>query len=220
MSRRSLLDLPPEIRNQIYRLVLVQVVSFKPNVRRLFSIAEEHEKTLEPYDTETTVSLARTCRQIHDEAIAVYYGGNSFEFENTYDLYVFLYMISWERRRCIEAISFFYQGVCPREAFELLSDCTRLRQLDITISHETTKGARQPQRDIWKANGMLALRRVRGSVNLNLSIQEVKDVHYRGYRGSQPYQKHFSDHHVEEVAAILKSELTSNTSEEIDVART
>ncbi|KAH7402999.1 hypothetical protein BKA64DRAFT_721823 [Cadophora sp. MPI-SDFR-AT-0126] len=134
-----LLDLPLEIRNEIYRLALVQSDSpLKPNVRRLFSIAEGHERTLDPYGVESTLSLARTCSQIHDEAIAVYYGKNNFEFDNIYDLYVFLYMVSWECRR-----------------------------------RETTKGARYPQKDIWKAKGMSALRKVRGSENLNLMIQEV-----------------------------------------------
>jgi hypothetical protein len=58
-----LLRLPSELRNRIYELVLIQ-----PDAIRLPQGRSESGKR----------DLLCTCRQIHDEAVGIYYGSNAF----------------------------------------------------------------------------------------------------------------------------------------------
>lgn len=64
----SFLELEPELRNRIYRELLVtdKVVKFNPAPR-----------------LSRTAALLRTCRQIHDEARGILYGENAFHFDRT-----------------------------------------------------------------------------------------------------------------------------------------
>jgi len=209
MQSLSFLNLPPELRNRIYSFALVQSAPIKPNVQ---SLAGEHENSGKPYTPETVLSVARTCKQIHNEAIAVYYADNTFEFDDTYALYVFLHIIGADRRSRIERIRFTYQGMSATQAFELLSGCPQLHHLTIIVSRETTKGSRHPQRDLLKARGMAVLRRLRGLEGLHLRIKEAVWDWNLSYEGLQEYQmmqspRYFSDEHIAEVTYILKSEL-------------
>jgi len=207
MPTRSLLDLPPEIHNRIYRFALVQPSRLKPNVHELLEIAEKHENSQDPYGSETTLSLARTCNQIHGEAIAVYYGENRFDFKDTYTLYVFLYMIGSDRRRCIRDVAFFFRGVRRNEAFQLLSECERLLQLSITVGRETT---RSTQRNLWAAHGMNALKEIRGVVNLNVheANESILTGVPRSHINQRRYSKRFTEQQLENFTRILKSMLS------------
>ncbi|KAF2275584.1 uncharacterized protein EI97DRAFT_467757 [Westerdykella ornata] len=64
-SKASFLDLPPELRNRIY----AQLFILPDNYIRL---------TRENRTNVPSLTLLRTCKQIHDEAASVFYAGNSF----------------------------------------------------------------------------------------------------------------------------------------------
>lgn len=156
--------------------------------------------TNEPHDPEKILSIARTCRQVYHEATRIHYGDNKFEFSETYSLYVFLYMIGWDRRQLIKSISFAYRGPRQREAFELLGDCTWLRRLHITVSHETTRGCR-PQRTLLEAKGLGVLRGLRG---FHLGSE---DRSTRPKRVRRLSRRHFTDDQITGLEEILNSEL-------------
>lgn len=68
MSLPTLLRLPPEIQNRIYRLILVKDDPI--NVQRQFDRQEE----------QTPLSLLHTCKEINKNARPIYYGCNTFKF--------------------------------------------------------------------------------------------------------------------------------------------
>jgi hypothetical protein len=83
-----LLKIPSELRNRIYELVLIQ-----PDPIRLPLGQSEKDKR----------ALLRTCHQIHDEAVGIYYGNNAFVadcgawFLNA-DLICWLRGLGWKKR--------------------------------------------------------------------------------------------------------------------------
>jgi hypothetical protein len=66
ISQRSFLDLPAEIRNQIYRLAFV---------------SEEKLDFAHPSNFSRSSSLLRTCRQVHEEGRSILYSENTFYFQ-------------------------------------------------------------------------------------------------------------------------------------------
>ncbi|KAI5209937.1 hypothetical protein E4T39_00543 [Aureobasidium subglaciale] len=65
-SKRSFLDLPAEIRNQIYRLAFV---------------SEEKLDFAYPINFSRSSSLLQTCRQVHEEGRTILYSENTFYFQ-------------------------------------------------------------------------------------------------------------------------------------------
>jgi thermostable 8-oxoguanine DNA glycosylase len=65
-SRRSFLDLPAEIRNQVYRLAFV---------------SEEKLDFAYPNNFSRSSSLLQTCRQVHEEGRSILYSENTFYFQ-------------------------------------------------------------------------------------------------------------------------------------------
>ncbi|KAH0129849.1 hypothetical protein KCU66_g4026, partial [Aureobasidium melanogenum] len=65
-SKRSFLDLPAEIRNQIYRLAFV---------------SDEKLDFAYPDNFSRSASLLQTCRQIHEEGRSILYSENTFYFQ-------------------------------------------------------------------------------------------------------------------------------------------
>lgn len=199
----NLLDLPPEVRNRIYHFLLVASHPLYPKVIETFRSVQAHEKTDTPYGPENTLALARACDQLCSESLAIYYGDNTFIFNNTYDLYVYLYMIGDERRGYI---FFQYEGERQREAFELLNECTSLLHLHIAVSSRTTIGTRQPQHDLFKARGMTALRKLERFGSIDLQIREVIVPVDRSPWVPKPESaRHFTEEHILEVIGVLKA---------------
>ncbi|KAI9836870.1 MAG: hypothetical protein M1819_001035 [Sarea resinae] len=65
-SATGFLSLPPELRNRVYRLVLVDEDPVNFGSRRNF---------------QRSSAFLRTCRQVHQEGRGILYGENSFDFE-------------------------------------------------------------------------------------------------------------------------------------------
>ncbi|CZR64424.1 uncharacterized protein PAC_14322 [Phialocephala subalpina] len=184
--------LPPELRHKIYRLVLPSLTVLKPHVSDHFRDAETRERTQRPFRTHekgTVLGLARCCKQLHGEIIPIYYGENTFSFENAYDLYRYLYMIGPENRRWVRNIQFLisgfrYSGKVMKNqdvfklAFDVLADCLRLRKLHIGVSDQTTDGLpRKEERSLFAVKDWGVFDSMRGLGNIvagiDLKVREV-----------------------------------------------
>jgi len=65
-DKKGFLDIPAELRNQIYRHLLVK---------------ESNVCFAHPRDFSRTAAILRTCRQVYEEARGILYGENEFRFE-------------------------------------------------------------------------------------------------------------------------------------------
>lgn len=77
------LELPPEVRNMIYMELLVK----KGGAR--FEVTGNQAKHIRCWGP-TSLRMLRTCRQIYQEAAAIYYGLNNFSFTSTTTLMHYL----------------------------------------------------------------------------------------------------------------------------------
>jgi len=90
-------------------------------------------------------------------------------------MYLWLYMIGVERRKFVEHIEFVWEYGCPKEGYEMLGECERLKRLFIAVSPHTGFGTPHPQIDLWVAKGGLGLTDVmRGFKELDLRLREVR----------------------------------------------
>jgi hypothetical protein len=72
------LDLPRELRDQIYRIALTDPNPFSTYVFRYTWRREFESAGAGHIPVHFNVALLRTCRQIHEEASSVLYGENTF----------------------------------------------------------------------------------------------------------------------------------------------
>ena len=86
--RRSFLDLPPEIRNQIYQLSLVSTDPI-----RLSRCPAKNYGHLVSQDKTISTPLLRVCRKLQQEASSFVYAQNRFDFERLLDAQFFLIII-------------------------------------------------------------------------------------------------------------------------------
>lgn len=139
------LDLPLEIRNQIYEHVLV--------VPYTVDLSVENKKYLAP-----RLEAFRTCRQIYNEAYPVFYGRNTFRIFPTHDQSfhtkkVLLTRLSKQYRSAITSLELRLGPgwTKPPKTWNVgpqlgLKDCTSVRKIKIFIeidpSHDVFKGYR------------------------------------------------------------------------------
>ncbi|ESZ97570.1 hypothetical protein SBOR_2027 [Sclerotinia borealis F-4128] len=218
-----LLSLPREIRDKISRYVQWGQLNKQSNARLsqdhnkrphdmimprvglLFEHAQlqeiDPERRFQP-DSEDILILARTCEQLYDESIEIFFGENTFSFIGCCNLYCYLYMIGTQRRACLRRVHFHFAGCQTSEAFQLLGECKALRSLQIAVSRQTMSSSRQPQRDLMTARGASALRKIRGMENLVVEVVEG----VRFYRGRElsPY---FEPEHIQAFASTLAEEM-------------
>jgi len=143
-KRPPLLSLPPEIRNHIWTFVVVRATTVDPEVRSISKRLELHvSKTEYLSSSETILALARTCKQLHDEVLPIYFGKNRFEFRDTSALCAFLNGLSWQRRQYIREVEVWCHvkislspledtehraNFSSRKGFALLGECKGLRK--------------------------------------------------------------------------------------------
>lgn len=135
------LRLPPEIRNMIYSDLLVPT-------------SQPVHPTPSPTPNHNHLTLLSVCKQVHNEALPVYYGNNRFVLENPRALYDFLRSISIPRRRQITHLTLNYWGrrsTHATAAFRKLGQCIRLAYLKV-----------YPERCVDKFPGVKAFRAMRG----------------------------------------------------------
>ena len=107
-----LLDLPPEIRNVVYRHVLVLEDAIelaplhwnRPQKHRLVMRAIKRYRL----DIIPRLGLLRTCKKVYDEASSIFYGGNEFRFSNSQGWFVlsaFLQTIGERSQRLLRLLT-------------------------------------------------------------------------------------------------------------------
>lgn len=107
-----LLDLPAEVRNQIYREILVLEDAIELNPKSTNPEQDERTRTRRlnryRYDIQPRLRLLRTNKQIHHEATSIYYGENEFRFTHVQGWYVlaaFLHTIGPENSKLLRSIA-------------------------------------------------------------------------------------------------------------------
>ncbi|RMY81201.1 hypothetical protein D0861_08397 [Hortaea werneckii] len=79
-SASALLSLPPELRNEIWRCLLVRISSPSPDPKAIDRKKQRHRSPAgrEPREPHICTDLLRTCRQANTEATPILYGENTF----------------------------------------------------------------------------------------------------------------------------------------------
>jgi hypothetical protein len=95
-----LLNLPPELRNRIYELVLVRhdLIEVDSN----HAIYDTEDNVEEDKSTIKEPPLLRTCQMIRNEATPLYYSSNTFSCRYNYSSNAFPILIRWIRGRTPE----------------------------------------------------------------------------------------------------------------------
>lgn len=136
--------LPPEIRNTIYHLHLVQAVDFTRLRKwddRLVARAQKavryklHDPNYVPPLFEyTALSILGASCQLQNEALGIFYHHNTFRFKGVTGMRDFLRSIGPRRRAFVRDIRFYYNGKGSPAAFKLLATCENLTKLHIQVS--------------------------------------------------------------------------------------
>ena len=148
----TLMTLPPEIRNQIYMLVLgsrdIRTTVLVPLSASEFRDRQERNRdysvsnveefcelpwSLDEFWNKSNLNILLACKQIYIEAFHVFYTSNRFYFLDTELLFSFLKGIGHNRRQYLTTIAFDWCGPFAKEAFELLKTCRRLKCVQFTI---------------------------------------------------------------------------------------
>ena len=152
-------DLPPEIRNRIYRIILgppqdpsiclTQILDNRPlgaqsegvdidNTFPIKSVVPNRKHNdpnwgitheVDPND----LSILLASKQTYTEACLFFYATNCFSFTDTGLLYRFLKNIGYTRRQHLTKIYFLWRGEDAKEAFRLLKTCRRLTTVQFTV---------------------------------------------------------------------------------------
>lgn len=163
-----LLDLPAELRERIFELV---VALPKSSVRARHSFNDQRPITLSArtrsYDLlldmtipdqeyglscmlpSRLLAFLRTNQQIYSEAQHVFYSVNTFSCEDQKDLFYFLQALPAEKRRHLRHVTFEFKAELPKywremgvSAMEMLKQCDFLREIDVKINEQAWLGFR------------------------------------------------------------------------------
>lgn len=146
-SRFPFQRLPPEIRNAIYHLHLVQPEdptclsrwndSLEARAQADARYRAEHPEYVPPPYEYTALSLLGVSRQLHEEAVGIFYHHNTFFLRPVAALRDFLSSIGPRRCTFIRGIKFYYGGIGSPAAFKSLAACQSLTKLHIHVSNRT-----------------------------------------------------------------------------------
>ena len=111
-----LLDLPAELRNLIYRHLLIYEGAINPS-RRVPTSHHRSGKSIAPsalyrpgVAPSSCLAILQANKQTYDEAVGIFYGENSFVFYYPNQLMMFLLSISEHRKRYIERVTLWYKN--------------------------------------------------------------------------------------------------------------
>lgn len=169
--------LPPEIRNRIYHLHLVRAEvtelrkwddSLESRAREAVNVMDLDSDYMPPLVVYTALSILAASRQLHHEALAIFYHYNTLHLENVAGLRDFLSSIGPERRGFVRDISFCYGGLGSPAAFKRLATCHNLTKLHIAVSWETLH--RSIPHSLRNAYGIGHLLKIRGLQTVEFSL--------------------------------------------------
>lgn len=103
------LDLPGEIRNEIYSLAMLEgcTISLELIDKDTFRHSYRNKNKVEQAEcpARRAVVLALTCKQIHQESLSLFYGNNKFKLENFGELKAFIKAIGEGNARAIRYVA-------------------------------------------------------------------------------------------------------------------
>ena len=120
------LPFPPEIRDSIYKFVLMSE-EFPP----LGHI---------PIQSTECLNLLLASKVTYLEAFHIFYRYNNLAFQDVSRLFFFLNNIGYARLLHVTHVTFAWQGTKAKEAFRLLQHCPSLRRIDIVVTHASMDG--------------------------------------------------------------------------------
>ncbi|KAL8912171.1 MAG: hypothetical protein Q9171_002805 [Xanthocarpia ochracea] len=171
-----LMRLPPELRCMIYREVLVakrDIIVPRP----YWSYIRDHNirfyrvyDNYDPYHSSSaTCQIFRVSKALYNEAMPVYFGENTFHFEDLDALETALGILTAERRRSIRSLSISFHGSHPVKSTRLLYGCVSLRRLSLVIKNWGTYHDLSGITPWWQTIcGAKALLKVRGIQTLRV----------------------------------------------------
>lgn len=157
-----LFTLPPELRLQIYALVLPSL----PPVNEIVPLNSDSAVTTTltaqqktgPLD-KTRTNILQACRTIHAEALSLLYSQTTHKFANTKTLYLFLRHIGDTGRSELRHVDICCGWREDAVAFALLQSCVQLRSMTIRLKRPRLLFPRAP---LWVVDGICCLLGLRG----------------------------------------------------------
>jgi hypothetical protein len=227
-TKTSYLDLPWEVRHRIHTLLVRSRETIYTNVQQMVDTLEIEAKAPKKQRTslvlEKVLVLARTCKTLNAEVKHAYYEDNTFAFLNLKDLFDFLRGVGRHYLRWLRVIEVDWNGDNVQETFNLLRlTCPNLRSISLHVSWSTDSLYPFRDHNLLIQPGIQELRRIRGlKPDLEVNIQEILDIwEWRGHENSRiraietydPERLRFTYSHLDNVAAILKADMTKEKEE-------
>ena len=182
-----LMKLPPELRNEIYKQILVtrgaiwrRNRTFPPGGMNK-SLVVQHpscrcDNCVLTDEIPRISDLFRTSKMVHSESYPVFYRHNVFKFDNLDFLSTFLDRLPPMYQVQIQSIATVYSGRAPAKTFRQLSQCISLHHLNLHITRRTVavcgRGEGTDLSNLLKLNGLKALLMIRGIQSFDLTFGE------------------------------------------------
>lgn len=146
------MKLPPEVRNMIYKEVLVASKDIHMQVAWYSYPRSAYDglRTMN-HSPRRTCRLLRISKAVYYEAFPIYFGCNTFYCDGVEALGEFLSKLKKEYRRNIRSLSFHFVGNSPAKSIRLLQGCVSLKSLEIgvTLRMLSDHGLRKPESLKW-----------------------------------------------------------------------
>jgi hypothetical protein len=193
-----LLSLPGEIRNAIYKLLLVSYKTVEP--RGPWKLKSPSYPSYPFSQYRSALAIAFTCKQLKDEVLSLYYGTNNFKFGPVEEMRKCLEAIGNDGRELLTHVEFNYWGHARAPGFRALANLPNLQRLHININMDTLPHWRTD--DLFRVGGLKQLKAIRGCKE----VEVVCDME----SFSVPAWKNFADAYVEKFGKfeeMLRKEL-------------
>lgn len=180
--------LPPEIRNMVYKELLVQpgVVCVQWKDLRI----EEYMRSKGRLGTDECIDecidgrsirqLLWTSKTIYREASTFYFGSNHFRFQCLGTLTTCLQHLKPDFRRLLRRITVPFTNVAPARAMKLLGRCISLSELTLEISSLGTTWSSRRYQGRMKFNGLNDLLKIRGLDKLTVDSTRMEPFRRKG----------------------------------------
>ncbi|KAK5724021.1 hypothetical protein LTR17_013683 [Elasticomyces elasticus] len=179
------LSLSAELRNQIYELHLTVPGAVHPSTKAPTSASKNAARYGEGKVPESALSLLAVNRQIHDEAVGIFYNSNALVFPDTLHLHAFMLCLGSQRLESVRDITLHYAdlstgGLSLTElTFGQLKRLTNLRRLQIIMQGDLSKkiiSRRCGQRHLMDSANPASIAGMRELFDLrNITDIQVKD---------------------------------------------
>lgn len=194
--------LPPELRNMVYKELLVQpgmiCIQFRgcppgESVQRADGRGSDH-----CIDVKALRQLLWTSKTIYQEAAPFYFGSNHFRFQCLGTLTKCLQRLRPDSRRLLRRITVSFSNSTPARAMKLLGTCVSLSELTLEMCLGTAWSSRRKQDGRMQFNGLNDLLKIRG-----LDKFTVDTTHMEPYR-EEGHNIFFDEKGLADVLEVLK----------------